>query len=259
MDFGISDEQQELVDSFRRLLAKQSPIERVRETGPRGFDESLWRALQEVGAVTMTVGEAHGGWSASLLDAALVAEEVGRALAPAPVIESQVAARLLAGVGTAAAADALAQVVEHGRIVTVAVHPARDATASLVPAGAVCDACLVLDGDRLLLASVDDTSRRPVANLADAPLADLELTSTVELASGPAASERFEAALDEWLVLTAAALVGLGSVAHDLVCAYARDRTAFGAPIGSFQGVAHTLADDATHLDGARLLPVVNL
>ncbi len=44
----------------------------------------------------MAVPEAVGGWGASLLDLALVAEEVGRALAPAPVVETQVAARLLA-------------------------------------------------------------------------------------------------------------------------------------------------------------------
>ena len=48
--------------------------------------------------------------------------------------------------------------------------------------------------------------------------------------------------------------MGIGAAALDLGCAYATERHAFGAPIGSFQGVAHPLADDATHLDGARLL-----
>jgi alkylation response protein AidB-like acyl-CoA dehydrogenase len=61
-------------------------------------------------------------------------------------------------------------------------------------------------------------------------------------------------ALDEWLLLTASALVGIGSAAHDEVCRYALERRAFGSVIGTSQGVAHPLADDATHLDGARLL-----
>lgn len=256
MDLGFGDEQRALVDSFRSLLTKQSPPERVREAEPAGFDEGLWRALKDVGVVVMAVGEARGGWGASLLDTALVAEEVGRALAPAPVIEAQVAARLLATAGSGAADDALAQVLEQRRLVTVAVRPARAGAATLVPAGAVCDACVVLDGDRLLLAPVDGPSCRPVANLAHAPLADLDLASTptVELAAGARAGELFEAAVDEWLALTAAALAGIGAAAHELVCAHARERTAFGARIGSFQGVSHPLADDATNLDGAQLL-----
>ncbi|HET6952117.1 MAG TPA: acyl-CoA dehydrogenase family protein [Acidimicrobiales bacterium] len=254
MDFGLSDEQRELVASCARLLAKQSPPERVRAAEPGGLDEALWRALHEVGIVTMAVGEAHGGWGAGLLDAALVAEEVGRTLAAAPVIEAQVAARLLAGVGSPAAADVLAEVLEHGRLVTIAARPARAGVATLVPAGAVCDACVVLDGGRLVLESVAGRSRRPVANLAGAPLADLELTSSVELAAGAAAEELFEGAVDEWLVLTAAALVGMGAAAHEMICGYARERRAFGAPIGSFQGVSHPLADDAANLDGAQLL-----
>ncbi len=55
-------------------------------------------------------------------------------------------------------------------------------------------------------------------------------------------------------MLTAAALVGLATAAHEVVCTYAAERRAFGAAIGSYQGVAHPLADDATALDGARLL-----
>jgi alkylation response protein AidB-like acyl-CoA dehydrogenase len=254
MEFGSTDEQRELVASFGGLLTKQSPPERVREAEPGGVDDRLWRSLQDVGVVTMALGEAHGGWGASLLDLALVAEEVGRAVAPAPVIEAQVAARLLARAGS----DALAQVLERRRIITIAVRPARAGAATLVPAGAVCDACVVLDGDRLLLASVDAGSRRPVANLAHAPLADLDLSvepaPSAELATGARARELFEAAVDEWLVLTAAALVGIGTAAHQLACAYARERTAFGARIGSFQAVSHPLADDATNLDGAQLL-----
>ncbi len=139
-------------------------------------------------------------------------------------------------------------------LVTVALHPPRAGLAALTPAGAVCDAVIVLDGERLLLFPVPAESRRPVTNLGSAPLADLLLADGVELDAGPTAVERFEAALDEWLVLTAASLVGISAAAHEVVCRYARERRASGAVIGTFQGVAHPLADDATHIDGARLL-----
>lgn len=278
MDLGLSEEQRQLVASFTNLLSKASPPERVRaaEAGdPTGLDPALWRALLDVGAVTMAVAERHGGWGASLLDLALVAEQLGRAVAPAPLIEAQVAARLLArvtsgsgsgsasdagsgsGIGAGRALDALGGVLAGDSLVTVALRPPRAGVAALTPAGAACDAVVVLDGERLLLVTMPEGARRPVANLAAAPLADLDLTRApagAELGRGRPAVDWFEAAVDDWLALTAAALVGVGAAALDLGCAYATERRAFGAPIGTFQGVAHPLADDATRLDGARLL-----
>ena len=103
MQLGPDAEQRELVDSFARLLAKASSPDHVRATEPGGFDAGLWRELLGTGALAMAVPEAAGGWGASLVDLALVAEQLGRAAAPAPVLEAQVAARLLAAVGTAAA------------------------------------------------------------------------------------------------------------------------------------------------------------
>lgn len=252
VDLALSDEQTQLVASFTTLLSKASPPERVRAAEPGGFDGALWRTLLDTGTVAMAVPEAQGGWGASVLDLALVAEQVGRAAAPAPVVEAQVAARLLAAAGSG---PALRRVLDEGRLVTLAVRPAHPGVARLTPAGAVCDVAVVLAGDRLLLVEVDDGGRRPVANLASAPLADLDVDGTATvLAPGDQAVARFEAALDEWLVLTAAAVVGSGAAALDIGCAYAAERQAFGAPIGSFQAVAHPLADDATRLDGARLL-----
>jgi alkylation response protein AidB-like acyl-CoA dehydrogenase len=238
VDFAPSEEQEALVASFAALLGKASSPERVRAAEQRGgFDAELWRTLVDTGAITMGVAEDRGGWGASLLDLALVAEQVGRASAPAPVLEAQVAARLLG-------AD------PGERLVSFAPRPSRDGVARLAPAGAVCDALVVFDGTVARLVPVDDGDRTSVDNLASAPLAD------VRLGAGEVVGDRaaFEAALDEWLALTAAALVGIGAAALELGCAYAIERRAFGVPIGSFQGIAHPLADDATDLDGARLL-----
>jgi alkylation response protein AidB-like acyl-CoA dehydrogenase len=190
-----------------------------------------------------------------MLDLALVAEQVGRSVAPAPVLEAQVAARLLAAVGAPPAAAALGPVLAGEQLVTLALRPPTGGEATLAPAGAVCDGVIVLTGDTLRLVTIGEADRRPVSNLAAAPLADLHVGDEgVVLAEGASARAAFETALDEWLVLTAAALVGIGSAALDLGCAYAIERQAFGSPIGTFQAIAHPLADDATHVDGARLL-----
>jgi alkylation response protein AidB-like acyl-CoA dehydrogenase len=256
MDLALSDEQSELVASFARVLAKESSPERVRAAEPGGFDPELWQELVDMGAVTMAVPEKQGGWGASLTDLALVAEQLGRALAPAPIMEAQVVARLLAATATEPALEALAAVVSGEHILTLALRPSRSGVAPLAPAGAVCDAVVSLDGDRLLLHRMGPADRHVVANLAMAPVADLTLdpNALTELTIGPAAAQRWECAIDEWLMLSGAVLVGLSAAAHESVCAYASERRAFGGIIGAYQGVAHPLADDATSIDGARLL-----
>src|SRR5215472_14617361 len=107
MDLGLSDEQHALVASYGNLLGKASTPEDVRAAEPGGFDEELWRLLLDTGALMMAVPEERGGWGASLLDLALVAELIGRHLAPAPVIETQVAARLLTACHSEQALDSL--------------------------------------------------------------------------------------------------------------------------------------------------------
>jgi alkylation response protein AidB-like acyl-CoA dehydrogenase len=256
MDLSLSDEQVELVASFTTLLAKECSVERVRAAETSGFDAALWHSLIDTGALTMAVPQQHGGWGASMLDLVLVAEQLGRALAPAPVIEAQVAARLLASAGSAPGLDALPKVLAGERLVSMALHPSDSGAMPLVPAGAVCDAVLVLAGEALMLVPLESDGRRSVANLAAAPLADLDgdMACASLLGGGPEAIARFEAAIDEWLLLTAAVLVGSSSAALKTVCAYAAERRAFGRIIGGYQGVAHPLADDATAIDGARLL-----
>ncbi|HEY2428199.1 MAG TPA: acyl-CoA dehydrogenase family protein, partial [Acidimicrobiales bacterium] len=139
------------------------------------------------------------------------------------------------------------------RIITLALHPAVDGVARMVPAGAVADEAVVLSGQRLLLIPLDD-NRTAVENLGAMPVADVTIDGGTVLAEGPAAVVALDAALDDWLVLTAAALVGIGARALEMGVAYAKERKAWGVPIGSFQAISHRLADSATAVDGARLL-----
>jgi alkylation response protein AidB-like acyl-CoA dehydrogenase len=256
MDLALSTEQVELVTSFGDLLAAESSVDRVRAAEPGGFDEALWQTLLDTGALTMGVPEEQGGWGATMIDLVLVAEQLGRALAAAPAIEAQVAARLLGSAASAQSIEALQVMLAGEQFVSLALRSPESGVMPLVPAGGLCDAVLALDGQRLLLAPVRAEERRPVANLAAAPLADLtcDLDRASELANGAEAIALFEGALDEWLLLVAAAVVGAAASAHEAVCVYAAERRAFGGVIGSYQGVAHPLADDATALDGARLL-----
>lgn len=252
MDLRPTQEQQQLIDAFASLYQDVAAPDRVREAEPVGFSPELWARLRETGALEMAVPEDRGGWGASLLDLALVAEQHGRAVAPAPLIEAQVAARLLARFP--AGQDALRAALAGDRIVTLAVRPAVAGTATLVPGAAVAQQALVLDADRLLLVDVP-ADVRPVENSGCLPLADLPVpVDATELASGAEALDAYARALDEWRVLTAAALSGIASRALEIGVAYVKEREAFGQVIGGFQGVAHRLADRATEVDGAELL-----
>jgi alkylation response protein AidB-like acyl-CoA dehydrogenase len=122
-----------------------------------------------------------------------------------------------------------------------------------VPAAAVADDAVVLDGDRLLLVSLEG-GRRAVENLGSMPVADVDVAGGDVLAEGLSVAGLFDAALDDWLALTAMALVGVGARALELGVEYVKERRAWGVPIGSFQGISHRLADAATAIDGARLL-----
>jgi len=253
-DLDPTPEQDELVRTFSSLLAVHSTPEAVRRAEQLGHDPSLWSELVQLGAVVMGVPEHDGGWGATLLDLTLVAEELGRACAPVPAVEAQVAARTLAAAGGAATAEALGRILAGESLVTIALHPARGGVAAMVPGGAVCDALLVVVDGRLVLVEVDEGRRRPIANLAGAPFADVELGDGTLVADGSAAEELFQVALDEWMVLTAGALVGLSDAALGLACGHASERHAFGRPIGAYQAISHRLADDVTAVEGARLL-----
>lgn len=254
MDLRPTSEQSQLVDAVGALYTRHASTDHVRAAEPVGFDAALWSRVLDLGAVTMAVPEAAGGWGASLLDLALMAEQQGRHLAPVPVIEAQVAARLLARLDTRQADAARAGVIAGHQLVTLALHPARGGTATLVPAAAVADQAMILDGRRLVLVHLDG-ARTPVENLGSMPLADVVIGSNaVELVAGDRAVAAYAEALDEWMVLTGAALVGLAARALEIGVAYVKQRHAWGVPIGSFQSIAHRLADDATAVDGARLL-----
>jgi alkylation response protein AidB-like acyl-CoA dehydrogenase len=267
VDLNLSDEQQQLVDSFGALYAKESPPERVRAAEaaePSGHDPELWLRLQENGALEMAVDERAGGWGASLLDLALVAEQHGRYLGAAPLIEAQVAARLLArllaGDSTTAATRAGSELLESAlagvRLVTLALRPPSGGVLSLVPAGAVADDVLYFDGTSLRhIALEGDGDRGAVATIGSLPVADRAVpASTTELASGAGATAAFDAAVNEWMVLMAGALVGVAARSLEIGVEYVKERKAFGVPIGSFQAVSHGLADAATALDGGTLL-----
>ena len=248
MRLELTDDERTIEEVFGGFFRNECPTALVRAAEPLGFDRGLWARLTELGAPAMGLSEARGGGGATLTDLAIVAEHVGRSIAPVPFVEHVTALRLLDACG--AVTDALRDGVE---IATVALGPVRTDRWPLVPAGAVASTVVGMVGDDLVAVRSDAPGSAP-SNHACMPIADRSVEGATVLASGAAAHRALAVARAEWQTLTAAALVGIARSALDLALVYVNERHQFDRPIGAFQAVQHQLADLPIALEGAGLL-----
>lgn len=252
-DFRLDDDQQAVHEGFGEFFREQVPSSLVRSAEPLGFDADLWQRVVAMGATSMALPEAAGGDDATLVDLVLVAEELGRVVAPVPLVSHVVASRLLARAG---GADGLLTAAAEGeRVVTLALQPVVDGARQLVPDAAVARDVLAWSADGLTLHALAEPAAH-VPNQGSTPLAWFDPTAgeRTVLAGGDQAEALFRAAVAEWKLLTAAALVGIAQSALDLGVEFAKTRRTLGVPIGSLQGVAFPLADVVTEISGARNL-----
>jgi alkylation response protein AidB-like acyl-CoA dehydrogenase len=251
LDYSLSEDHQALQAAYKDFFKTHCSIETVRAAEASGFDKSLWERLCAMGASTMALSEDVGGDGATLVDLTLVAEEVGRSLAPVPWIDHVCAARLLGRL------NALEPDVVSGKQI-VGFDPQQDSVSGvrLVPSGSIADHIVVRDGDEIVKltfatrpAKVDNIGRLPMAWI-DPAAAD----SRTVLATGTEALADYQRALDEWRVLMGAALVGLVEETMTIAAEFAKTRYTLGVPIATLQAISHPLANIAITVQGGRNL-----
>ena len=96
LDYSLSEDHIDVQSAYRQFFKAHCSIDVVRAAEASGFDKSLWERLCGTGASTMALPESAGGDGATMVDLTLVAEEIGRAIAPVPWIDHVCATRLLA-------------------------------------------------------------------------------------------------------------------------------------------------------------------
>jgi alkylation response protein AidB-like acyl-CoA dehydrogenase len=254
LDYSLSDDHVALQDAYKQFFKTHCPIETVRAAEPSGFDKNLWERLCAMGATTMALPESCGGDGATLVDLTLVAEEIGRSLAPVPWIDHVCAARLLGRLG-ALGADT-AGVASGEQLAGLDARMDGPAGVRLIPTGSIADHIVVADGDQIVRltfgtrpAKVDNLGRLPMAWV-DPAAAD---TRSV-VAEGSDALANYQRALDEWRLLTAAALVGLVEETMTIAAEFAKTRYTLGVPISTLQAISHPLANMAITVQGGRNL-----
>ena len=277
-DLRWTEEQQELGSVLASLLARHSDSAAVRAAAETscGYDTKLWALLcEQVGAAALAVPEEHGGAGFGFRETAVVLEQLGRALAPSPLLATVVATEALLRSGDASACARLLPGIASGTVATLAWSgtSALSGTAETVVADGdrlTGTVPLVLDGhdaEVLLVAARSDDGVGLFEVPLDAdtlsrthtPAMDLTLgLATVQLEQVPCTriGEDVTDALRRVHALAAAAVaavqVGVAQRGLDMTVAYSKEREQFGRPIGSFQALKHRMADLLVLVETAR-------
>src|SRR5258708_22497565 len=254
LDYSLSEHQVDLHNAYRKFFEAHCSIETVRAAEASGFDKNLWERLCAMGATTMALPESCGGDGATVGDLPVVAEEIGRSLAPVPWIDHVCAARLLARLDALGAETA--PVANGEQLAALDAQIDSRPGARLIPTGSIADHIILRDGDQIVRltfgtrpAKVDNIGRLPMAWV-DPEAADARTV----LAGGPDALANYQRALDEWRLLTAAALVGLVEETMTIAAEFAKTRYTLGVPISTLQGISHPLANMAITVQAGRNL-----
>jgi alkylation response protein AidB-like acyl-CoA dehydrogenase len=269
MNLELTDEQVALRDTVRRFLAEKAPISghvRALLDDPTGTTGAVWRGLADLGTTGLLVPQEHGGAGMTMVEAGVVAEELGAALHPGPWLSSAVAApRALARFGAGdAAAELLTGIADGTTIAAVGPLQRNDAAVTAaergvdvalrgevaIPDAAAANVLLVLaeDGDGVGLFAaktdssgisvtpergIDQTRKQFRVALDDVPARRLATPSPDAIA----------AVVDDVLIATAADALGAARAVMDLAVEYAKVRKQFGQVIGSFQAIQHLCVD----------------
>ncbi|HEY2707009.1 MAG TPA: acyl-CoA dehydrogenase family protein [Caulobacteraceae bacterium] len=283
MNFDFSDDQKFLKNEARKFLEGRCPTSKVRavlDDPSRSYDADLWKEVAAQGWLGTTIPEANGGLGLGHLELCVIAEELGRALAPIPFASTVyffVEALLMAGsdaqkaawlpkIAAGEAIGAFASVERPGPLTEAQVQARVDGgklTGTKLPVtdGDIADVAVVLarEGGQLSLFLVDLAG----AGVARETLQTLDPTrGAAKLTFSGAAAERLgeageglalaEALLERAAVLLAFEQVGGADRALEMAKEYALGRYAFGRPIGSYQAIKHKLADMYVKIELAR-------
>jgi alkylation response protein AidB-like acyl-CoA dehydrogenase len=295
MELEFTADQEDLRASIHAVLAKESPVSLARavtETDAR--PTALWATMVDLGWPALTVEEEFGGIGLGVLEAAILAEELGRVIAPGPLLTTvsqyvpaireagtpDQRAHLLGHVAAGERTGSLAIAEESGSFdpADVAATIAFDSddvvlsgTKRFVMEGDAVDEVVTVvrvsglpgddDGVRAVVVPVSAVVTEPLdafdgsRRLAHITLDGVRVERDAVLGDPDvSAAPALRRALEEATVCLALEMVGTAQSIFDITLEYAKQREQFGVPIGSFQATKHKFADMMIALERARSL-----
>ncbi len=294
MDFGLSEEQEMLRRSARSLLEKECPSTLVRRLMEDrvGYAPELWKTMADLGWVGLVIPEAFDGAGLGYVELAVVLEEMGRVLLPAPFIPTVLFAEAIKRAGNEHQKNNLLPRIAAGELIATLAHMepsgAWDADGIAMVAHPSAGR-FVLDGTKLFVSDAHVADYLLVAARTDAQSsgeAGITLFALERTRPGIAVSvldtfdqtrkvaevtfreveanqadvvgeigqgwKTLAQVIDRGKVAMAAEMVGGASKVLDMAVAYAHVREQFGRPIGSFQAIQHKCANILVDIEAAR-------
>ncbi len=285
MDFEFSSEQEQLRETVARYLDARAPLTWVRERyrDERGTTDDVWRGLAALGVTGLLVPEPCGGSGRGMVDAAVVLEELGRAVHPGPYAASAVGAASLVSLAgdDQDRAALLSGIADGSTIATVgllepdrrlewrsaATRAERDGDGWLLH-GTKVHVADVIGADLAVVVATDPAGLLGaftvalevpgVSRCAEQSVDGSRKRGTLTLDGAPArrlgadASDAVAETVDRMGAATVVEGVGTAARALELSVEYAQAREQFGVPIGSFQAVQHLCADMLRAVELAR-------
>ena len=295
MDILLNEEEQMVRDSARSFLESETStkVTREMEHDELGYPPALWKQIADLGWTGMCLPDQYGGQGLGLTYLGLVMEEIGRAIAPLPLMTTAVASMIIAEFGTDEQKQSILPGVCSGDTVLTFAFQERDAriVADAVSTTAVLDGDnFVVNGTKMFVDNCNSAAKiltvvrtqagstgRDGLSLLLIDTGSAGMTQTMQVTTAKDRQGRVdlkdvkvpkanlvgtlnegwpvaEKMLDLGAVLTVLYMEGAARKDVEITIAYAKERTAFGRPIGAFQSVAHMLADAIMWCDGAQLL-----
>ena len=282
MNFGFTQEQEELRSQLRRFLDERAPMAEVRRLSEteEGFCRTLWKEMAELGFLGLTLPERYGGSGLSWVDLVVLLEETGRSLLPSPLLTHTLAATALLEAGSEQQQGRwLPRLADGSCIGTVALlddgDAPRDEGVALmgqpdgtgirlsgekrcVPDPEVADFFVVAFrrgeaatdlGLAIVEAGAPGVSARAfpmidaTKRMGNVELDDVHVSPEAILSSPAEIASTFERLLDAGALAVAAEMGGAVDEALRITVEYAKQRIQFSRPIGQYQGVKHPLAE----------------
>jgi alkylation response protein AidB-like acyl-CoA dehydrogenase len=272
--------------SIRRVLTERASREHIQRyvNSTDLYDKALWDEAAELGWLALSVPEADGGLGLGMSGAAILYEELGRSLAPVPVLGTLLVAEAVAAAGTSAQKEAwLAELTSGASTASLQVIDPKRKNSPL-RLRRRHDGALVLSGDAhdlldgaaasVLLVTAQGEDGAPhlvlvrpredgvaveaealvdrTRHLAHARFADAVLSADRQLGGGPMRAGISDALLGHAALALACDGLGLADAVLTLTVEYLKTRMQFGKVIGSFQALKHRCANHKVALEAAR-------
>lgn len=290
MDFTLTEEQEAIRDLASRILTEKLPADRLRRLEEQGtwFADDVWTELANAGLIGICLPEAYGGGGFGLIEAALVAEQIGRTVAPVPYLTCVVGAGLaIAEFGTDdQRSTLLPSLIDGGTLVVAALSESGDVAHPSLPLtqARLDDGRWWLDGEKVVVTAADRAAallvpartgettsavfivdpRAPGVTLLPEVAVSGEPQWTVRLDGVEAAAsallggpqqggEIVSWMADRMTAVICAMQTGVCEEALAITARYVNTREQFGSKLGTFQAVGHRIADAYIDTEGIRL------